>query len=85
MHKVVMLATLLPTVGGQIFARFDFTPMHGSYNHRTDDEQHHTTPPPYFNVGVELVFPMLCPTLLLMTATNIEIGGAGLSVLIYKS
>ena len=59
MHNVVMLATLFPTVGGQIFARFDFSTTQGSYHHRTDDKQHHTTPPPYFNVGMEPFFQCL--------------------------
>ena len=68
------------TVDGQIFARFDLPATQGSYHHRTSDKQHHMTPPPYFNVGVE---PWA--TLLLMTARNIEIGGAGLSVTVYKS
>ena len=76
-----MLATLLPTVDGQIFARFDLSTTYGSCIHPTDDEEHHTTPSPYFNVGVKLSCSTLWATLLLMTATNIEIGGAGISAL----
>ena len=57
MRNVVMLVTLLPTVGGQIIATSGFFSEVGRLEtivHTVD--QHRLTPAPYVNVGVILFF-----------------------------